>query len=299
MATSILLYGRTGCGKSAQLGVLAEDVYARTGKKTRVYYTDRGGWDVNQPYIDLGIMELVLLGKSDIWIFVNKTAQGFIRDANGKWILDPKANEQIGAYCFESAHSMAKLLQQDMEAKAGKGIVIGGDTNTSFDIEGDGDKIKIGATKGFQKYAIPQGEIARAMMVSQKLDAEYIVWTAGANKDEDDINSGKIIGPQIIGNAPTGTTPGDFNYTFRMDYQPAKGADQAKHMIYLGPSSDINAGNATAIGNIRRPLDAPKLAQTVLEPADLVKALKMVKDDATKAATEAIKKRMALKGVKV
>lgn len=299
MATSILLYGRTGCGKSAQLGNLAEDVYARTGKKTRIYYTDRGGWDVNQPYIDLGIIELVLLGKSDIWIFTNKAAQGFIRDSTGKWILDAKANESIGAYCFESAHSMAKQLQQDMEAKAGKGVMIGGDTNTTFEIEGDGEKLKIGSSKGFQKYALPQAEIARAMMVSQKLGAEYVVWTAGANKDEDDINSGKIIGPQIIGNAPTGTTPGDFNYTFRMDYTPAKGNDSAKHMIYLGPSADINAGNATAIGNIRRPLDAPRLSQTVLEPADLVKALRMVRDDATKAATESIKKRLASKGVKV
>lgn len=275
-------------------------MFTRTQKKTRVYYTDRGGFDVNQPYIDLGIMELVLLDKSDIWIFINKAVTGHIRGADGRWKLDPEANKQVGCYAFESAHSMAKLLQVDMEMKAGKGVVIGGDTNTSFDIKDEaGETLRIGSTKGFQKYAIPQTTIANAMMMSQKLDAEFVVWTAGANKDDDDINSGKIIGPQIIGNAPTGTTPQDFHYTFRMDYAPAKGNDKAKHFLYLGPSADVNSGNATAIGNIRRPLHAPELKQTVIEPASLVQALKLVREDANKAATEVIRKKLAAKGVKV
>jgi hypothetical protein len=188
-ATTILLYARTGAGKTAQLGVLAEDVYKRTGKKTRIYYTDRGGYDVIQPHIDLGIVELVTLGNSDIWLFVNKAAKGHTRDANGKWVLDKKANESVGCYAFESAHSMAKALQQDMEAQAGRGKVIGGDTNTSFDAGDDVEKIKVGSTKGFQKYAIPQAMVGNAMMESQKLDAEFVVWTAGVNKDEDDVNN--------------------------------------------------------------------------------------------------------------
>lgn len=295
MATTILLYARTGAGKTAQLGLLAEDVKKRTGKNTRIYYTDRGGYDVIMPYVDLGIIELVLLEKSDIWVFIDKACKGYTRNKDGKWTIDAAANANIGCYAFESAHSMAKQLQQNMEAKAGKGVVIGGDTNTSFTVEGDNEKLVVGATKGFQKYAIPQQTINNAMMESQKLDAEYVVWTAGVNKDDDDINSGKIIGPLIIGNAMTGIAPGDFNYTFRMDFVPAKGADAARHMIYLGPSTDTNAGNATALGNIRRPLDAPKLTQNVVEPADIVKALKIVREDAAKAAKEAIQRRLALK----
>jgi len=234
-----------------------------------------------------------------LWVFIDKAVQGYVRNADGKWILDKAANDKVGCYCFESAHGMAKLLQQDMEAKAGKGQVIGGDTNTSFKVEGDGETLTVGATKGFQKYAIPQTTIGNAMMRSQKLDAEFVVWTAGVNKDEDDVNNGKIIGPMVIGNAMTGIAPGDFNYTMRMDYTPAKGNEPAKHMLYLGPSADVNAGNATALGNIRRPIDAPKLTQTMIEPADIVKALRMVRDDAAKAATEVIKKRLELAGRKV
>jgi hypothetical protein len=299
MATTILLYARTGAGKTAQLGVLAEDVFKRTGKKTRIYYTDRGGYDVIQPYVDLGIVELVLLGSSDIWIFVDKASQGYIRGTDGKWLLDAEANKKIGCYGFESAHGMAKLIQQDMEAQAGRGVVIGGDANTTFEINGDGEKLKIGSTKGFQKYAIPQSTVNNAMMRSQKLDAEFIVWTAGVSKDEDDVNSTKIIGPQIIGQALTGIAPGDFNYTFRMDFQPSRDGKPPKHMMYLGPNTDINAGNATALGNIRRPLDAPPLVSTVVEPANIVQALKIVREDAAKAATEAIKKRLGTALTKV
>lgn len=295
MATTILLYGRTNAGKTTQFGVLAEDVYKRTGKVTRIYTTDRGGFDTIRPYIDLGIIEIVQLSASDIWIFINKAARGFIRGTDGKWLLDKEANSKVGCYGFESAHGMAKLLQQDMEAKAGRGIVIGGDANTSFDVDADGEKLKIGATKGFQKYAIPQATIASAMMESQKLDAEYVVWTAGVSKDEDDVNTNKIIGPLVIGQALTGVLPSDFNYTFRLDVMPAKGTDAERHLLYLGTTADLNAGNATALGNIRRPLDAPKLASTVVEPANIVTALKMVRDDAAKAATEAIKKRLAMK----
>src|SRR5690348_9501192 len=131
-ATSILLYARTGAGKTAQLGKLAEDVKVRTGKNTRIYYTDDGGADTITPYVNLSIVELIRLDKSDIWVFIDKASKGYIRDSSGKWILDAKANESVGCYAFESAHSMAKKLQQDMEAKAGTGIVIGGDTNTSF-----------------------------------------------------------------------------------------------------------------------------------------------------------------------
>jgi energy-coupling factor transporter ATP-binding protein EcfA2 len=295
MATTILLYGRTGSGKTTQLGVLAEDVFKRTGKVTRIYSSDRGGYDTIRPYIDLGIIEVVELGSGDIWIFVDKASQGYVKDSNNKWVLDKERNNNVGAYCFESAHGMAKMLQQDMEVKAGRGAVIGGDANTSFDVEGDGEKLRIGATKGFQKYAIPQTTIANAMMRSQKLDAEFVVWTAGVSKDEDDVNTTKIIGPQIIGQALTGIAPGDFNYTFRQDFTPAKGDAPAKHIIFLGPNTDVNSGNATALGNIRRPIDAPALTKTTVEPANLVTALKMVREDAAKAATEAIKKRLGMK----
>lgn len=295
MPITILLYARTGAGKTTQIGVLAEDVFKKTGKKTRIYNTDRGGFDTIQPYIDLNIIEVVPLATSDIWIFMNKAIEGQVRDASGKWVLDKERNAKIGCYAFESAHSMARELQRDMEARAATGVVLGGDANTSFTITGDGENVKIGSTKGYQKYAIPQARVLDAMLRSQRLESEYLLWTAGVSKDEDDVNTSKVIGPDVIGRALTGSLPMDFNYTFRMETYPADGTKGERHVIHLGNSKDLNSGGASALGNIRRPLDAPALTTTIVEPANIVNAMNLVRDNAVKAATEAIRKRLNIK----
>lgn len=293
MGTStVLLYGPTGSGKSTQLGLLAEEVFVSTGLKTRVYTADFGGTDTIAPYIDLGVIELIELGSSDPWIFVNKAVRGFVRDNNGKWVLDKTRNAGIGMFCFESAHGIANLLKLDMERKAGTGISVGGDTNTSFQIQGDGETIKIGSSKGYQKYAIPQGQILEAIYESFKLPCQYVVWTAGVSKDEDDVTTSKIVGPDVIGRALTGILPKDFNYCFRLGVVPAQGAKQEEHILYLGTHTDPQAGGATALGNIRRPLDAKALIELTIRPANLVKALKVVKEDAKSQALEAIRQRL-------
>ena len=239
------------------------------------------------------------LGNTPVLLFMHKAARGFTRDAAGKWVLNKEANAQVGVYGFESAHSMAKHIQQDMNEKAAKGIVMGGDANTSFDVQGDGETIKMGSTKGFGKFSIPQERIFAEMMESQKLDAEYVVWTCGVSKDEDDVNTSKIIGPDVIGKALTGVLPMEFAYTFRMDVLPAKDGKPERHLLMLGTTADVNAGNATALGNIRRPLDATPLTTTVVEPANIVTALQMVRNDAAKVATDTIKKRLTAAGVKL
>ena|SRR3990167_2403843 len=291
-ATTILLYSVTGGGKTTQLGLLAEDLYISTGLKTRVYSADFGGTDVLAPYIELGIIELIELGQSDIWIFLNKAIKGYVKDANGKWVKDDASNAKVGAYCFESAHGIANLLQMDMERKAGTGVTIGGDNNTSFTITGDGETLKIGAQKGYGKFAIPQSQVLHAIYESFRLPAEYVVWTAGLNTDKDEITTSKIIGPDVIGKALTGVLPKDFNYTFRLGVNPAQDGKQEEHVLYLGTHIDKQAGGA-AMGNIRRPLDAPEIKDLTIKPANIVKALKLIKEDSKKAAVEAIKKRIA------
>ena len=294
MATTILLYGSTNAGKSTQIGVLAEDIFKRTGKKTRVYTADRGGTDPIRPHVDLGIIEIVEIGDSDPWIFINKAVRGFIK-IDGKWVLDKERNSMVGFYAFESAHGIAKLMKLDMERKAGMGISIGGDTNSSFEANGEGEKLKIGSTKGYQKFAIPQTRIQEEILESQRLDAEYVLWTAGASKDDDEVSANRVIGPDVIGKALTTTLPMDFNYTFRMSVIPSQGGKLERHLLYLGSHVDTLAGNTPSMGNIRRPLDAPPLKELIIEPADIVKALQVVRLDAAKAATEVIRKRLGMK----
>lgn len=290
--TTILLYGRTGSGKTTQIGVLAEEVFITTGKKTRLYTADLGGTDTIAPHINLGFIEVVALGASDPWIFTNRAVRGYVKDTAGRWVLDVKRNAEVGFYAFESAHGLAKLMKLDMERKAALGISIGGDVNSSFETQGDGEKLKIGSTKGFQKFAIPQTRIQEEMMESQKLQAEYVLWSAGADKDDDDVSTVKIVGPSVIGKALTTTLPQDFSYCFRIDVLPAQGGKPARHLLYLGTHTDAGAGNATALGNIRRPIDAPELKELIIEPANLAKALRTVRHDSVKAATDVIKGRI-------
>ena len=70
--TKILLYGRTGSGKTAQLGELAEYVFVKTGLPTILWTADKGGIKTIQPYIDLGLIKVVEIGSTDPFIFLNK-----------------------------------------------------------------------------------------------------------------------------------------------------------------------------------------------------------------------------------
>ena len=296
-ATTILLYGNSGVGKTAQLGKLAEEVYITTGKKTRIYTVDFGGTNTINPYVDLGIIELVEMGTTDAWIFANRAVRGYVRDTNGKWVKDEKRNAEIGFYGFESAHGLAHLLKGDMNAKAGTGTTIGGDTNSSFEVSGDGEKFKIGSVKGFQQYSIPQQQTLSAMYESFKLPAQYIVWTAGVDVGTEELSKNKAAGPMVVGGALTTILPKDFVFTMHLDAIPVKDS-VARHVMYLGTHQDPNAGNMTALGNTRRPLDAPVLKTYTIEPTDICKALKILQDDAKEAAVKAIKARLDAAKVK-
>jgi GTPase SAR1 family protein len=298
LATTILLYGRTGSGKTTQIGRLAEKVYqdSKGTKVTRLYSADSGGFDTIQPYIDLGVIELVERGTTDPWIWLEKSVNGCVRDGQ-KFRLDPVANSKVGLWVFESAQSNAKALKSNMEQKAAMGINVGGDTNTTFEVTdaASGEKLKIGTTKGFQKFSIPQDRVYQAMLTSHKLPGDYVMWTAGVSKDDDEINTNKVVGPDVLGKALTTQLPQDFNYTFRIDVIAAQGSTPPRHILYLGPSQDLSSGNAMALGNIRRPLDAGDLKKLTVEPADIVEALRLVREEAQKVARETIAKRLGLK----
>lgn len=290
--TTILLYARTGAGKTTQIGVLAEHVFATSGKKTRLYTADAGGLDTLRPYIELGIIDVVEIGDISPWFFLNKTVKGNLYKG-GKWVMDAADNAKVGMFAYESAHAIARLIQADMENRAGEGVMVGGDKNTSFSIADGTESLRIGSASGYGKYGIPQAEMMRAIRLSHRLPAEYVLWTAGVSKDEDDINTNKIIGPDVLGKALTGILPMEFNYTFRMDVLPTKDGKAApRHVLYLGTHQDIATGNAVALGNMRRPLDAPKLDTYIIEPADIVKALEVVRFNAKEEAKNAIKKRL-------
>jgi len=102
-----------------------------------------------------------------------------------------------------------------------------------------------------------------------------------------------VLGPDVIGKALTEEVPRWFSYTIRLDVLPAASGKPERHLLYLGTHADVSSGNATALGNIRQPLDAPALKQIVIEPANIVQALAAI-EGGLDPAVEAIRKRCSL-----
>ena len=288
--TTILLFGPTNSGKTAQIGVLAEHIFRTTGKKTRLYTGDRGGTKTIAPHIKLGIVEPIEIQGTDPWLFLNKAAKGQVRDAAGKWVPGDFSN--IGMVAFESFRSFAEELLMWQAEKAGEGINIGGGSNVSFVVSAEGENLKIGGGN-VTHYKVAQDRMTAEIWRSQKLPVDVVLWTTSVNKDEGLLNIGKVLGPDVIGKALTEETPRWFTFTFHIAVLPAAAGKAERHLLYLGTHQDASSGNATALGNIRQPLDAPKLAEIVIEPADIVKALAAI-EGGLDPAVEAIRKRCKL-----
>lgn len=279
---TILLYGRTGSGKTAQLGRLAEHVKQTSGKKTRVYLADKAGIDTIEELVEAGLMEVVEIGSTNPFVFLHKAVRGYVRTDKGQWILDD--HSKIGMFAFEGLRSFAEELRHHMIEMAAQGVSIGGGGQVAFSVHSDGETLKVGGSN-MVHYGVAQDRIVAELWQSLKLPADYILWTSTPSKDEDNLSTTKVVGPDVIGRALTGEVPRWFKYTFRIDVEAGRGGQPEKHPLYLGTHIDLAAGGAMALGNTRLPLGA-KLAQTVIEPADLVKAFEIIDAAKAKAAVE-------------
>lgn len=288
--TTILLYGRTNSGKSAQIGVLAEHVKKTLGKRTRLYTADKGGMNPILPHISLGIIEPIEIDKTDPWMFLNKAVKGMVRDKAGKWIQGDLSD--VGFVAFEGLRSFAEELLMWQADKAGEGVNIGGGSNVSFEVKSDGETLKVGGGNQTH-YKVVQDRMTKEIWASLKLDVPYLMWTSSVSKEDSSLAAGKILGPDVIGKALTEEVPRWFTYTYRIDVKPAAQGQPEKHMIYIGSSVDVAAGNATALGNARLPLDAPKIKTNVIEPADIVQAMSAC-EGGMEDATAALAKRMGM-----
>lgn len=289
---TILLYGRTRAGKTTQIGELAESHYIKTGKKTRLYTCDRGGADAIRPYVELGIIEVIYQDDTSPWIFLNKAVRGMVRDSAGKWVVDAAKNAEVDIYAFESMTAFADALMNDLALKAAENVNVGGGANINFNVAGDGETLKISGNN-MSHYNVVQSRITEEVWQSQKLNAEYIIWTASVSKDDDATSTSKVLGPEVVGKKLTAEVPRWFQLSFRIDCTPASKVPPKpeSHILFLGNSVDQSAGNAVSLGNTRTPLDAKELPAQI-EPASLTKAIILI-DEAEADAKNKIKARLA------
>lgn len=287
---TIMLWGRSGAGKSTQVSELAEYVRITTGKKSLVYTIDKGGVGPMLPLVDLGIVDIVYQEATDPWLFLAKASRGQIRDGNGKWI--PADLSQYGMVANESFTGFGDALMNNLAEKAAQGINIGGGGNVSFTVTSDGETIKVGGSN-MAMYGICQNRLMDELWRSQKLDVPFVVWTAAASKEDDQNAGGKVIGPAGPGKALTAELPRHCDLCLRIDFIPAQSGKDKRHVIYMGPSVDMAAGNAIALGNTRVSKDAAALLPPTVEPASIVKVLELI-DNAEKQALVILKKRLKI-----
>jgi hypothetical protein len=287
---TILLFGPTGAGKTAQIGELAEFYYATYKKRTRLYAADPGGTDTVKPYINLGIIEPVYMFGDNPWAWINAAVRGQKWDAQGKKWVDGR-DPDIGLYAFEGMTSMADSLMLWMRDAATKGVNIGGAGAFSFTVGTGTDAIKVGSNN-MAHYSVAQGKVYEVSTLSQYLPGA-VLWTAGDSRGEDDSN-GSVVGPQIAGKAMTGEAPRWFKYTFRIGVELVP--NQApKHVLYTDAHMEMAAKGAKAIANARIPLAGAKAVDVPLkiEPASIVKALELVAKRCD-AAEDEIAKRLGI-----
>jgi hypothetical protein len=286
---TVLMYGRSRAGKTAQLGELAEHVKMTTGLNSLIYSIDKGGTGPLMPLIELGVVTLIEQGDTSPWIFMNKLSNGFVRDDKGKWV---KADlSKFGMVGCESMTGFSDAFMNDLATQAAAGVNIGGAANVGFTVNSDGESLKIGGNN-MGHYNVVQNRILDEVWRSQRLPVPLVCWTASASRDEDPNASGKVIGPAIAGKALTAEMLRHFDLTFRLDCLPAAQGKQERHILYLGNSVDLAAGNAVGLGNTRVPLaEGVTPLPASIEPASVVKALGLIETCETQAK-EIIKKRL-------
>lgn len=284
---TILLFGHTGAGKTAQIGELAEFYYKQSGKKTRLYTADRGGWETIKPYVTLGIIEVVPLF-DDPWVWLSHAVLGHKWDATKKsWV--PGVSPEYALYAYEGMTSVADACMTWMSDAAGKGLNIGGGGSFSF-VAGTVEKVKVGSNNQAH-YGVAQQRVRDVAQQSQYLPGT-VLWTAGDRAGTDDAIGG-VVGPQIAGKALTGDAPMWFKYTFRIATDMIPG-QPPQHVLYLDSHVELNAKGAKGLSNARTPLAGDMVMPAKIIPASLVKALEMI-GDKQENAVDAIAARLGIK----
>ena len=285
---TICLYADSGGGKTYQIGELAEDLYAKTGKVTRLFSSDEGGWLTIAHLVKKGIIQPTALAHlADPFDWLDHASKGQVL-AGSQWRdQTPDEATKVGLYAFEGMTSIAETLLLNLAEMASRGQNLGGGANISFrqgtTAIGGNNQAHYGIIQGVTKKACSTSFRLSNPLAGKDKEVEPIVlWTASARRAADGDTNSPILGPQAAGKALTSEIPRWFNYLFHLVTIPADEMTKQKEefRLYFGAHTDQTAPGSKALGNARLPKGAEPLPP-YLSPASLPAALELL---ATKEA---------------
>lgn len=280
---NILIFGPTGSGKTAQLGELAWDDYKRTGKVTRLYTRDLGGYATVEAEVRAGIIDPVLLDGQNPWA-LEDAVRGLVPDTArpGYWVRDPERDAKTGFCSFESIASWAQTQMLDLSDRAaGNGRPIenvGGKSPIRFaaGLPGSPDGARFIGSNNESHYGIVQGNIRTLVWKSFNLPFEGVTWTSLDVRGEDKESGSPIVAPLLVGKAGVENIPSWFHQTFHLIVEPAEGGKPAVHKLFLEPHRDMTVGGMSyGLANSRQPLGTTPLPSFIV-PASVPEALRLL-----------------------
>lgn len=276
---SVLLFGDTGHGKSTLIAELIEELYVTTGKTTVIFLADRGSL---KPYQILRQHGAVTVHSpiGNTWLWVHHALRGEVRNKETERyaLVAGDSTPGVGLVVHEGLTAYAELLMSAMATMSSQGTNIGGEGAWNVTLREGRDMLKVG-TSNMAHYGMAQLQI-REGVLAPKPPVPHI-YTAGVRRGESAANT-PVLGPLVVGEALTAQLPRWMDYTFRC------AMTAGKYHLHLSPHTDQQLGPRTVVlANPRLPKAGAEVeVPTSIEPASLVKALRILKKRDEAAANE-------------
>jgi len=262
-AETLLLYGESDTGKSAQLGKIARWHFDRTGEISRLISAD-SGWqsipdkDIYSPSNPEGIIEAWnVQALPDPWAPLAAVTEGewprVVAGPEGKLklrMVKPVFKEGriigagdrvVGQYFFEGISTFGQAGMQDhLRAQRQIGQDVVGKFVSTFDEEGADGKTSprsmTFAKAGQSHYGQVQDWILLDMVPrTGAMPVERVIWTGHEAKGTDEITgmANSVLGPATVGKATVDRTVQKFGHTFHLDVDTSfvMGADKSQKIV--------------------------------------------------------------------
>ncbi len=241
-----LVFGPSDASKTSQIYWMADYVYEKYGKTTRVITADGGGGNaVLQDLINIGVIETVSLmnDKNPVETF-NALLEGYwlpyIEEKGKPPRLTPPASstwDKVGGYGFEGLYSIAKLVAGWRSAQApgspGSWTALAGGASTKngqLSMLQDGSEYYVEI--GQKGYDAMLNKMYKFVTQSSVLPAHKILWTTLIQCFESKDQAGNVIdrgpwGPMMIGKQAIVSAPqwfGDLIHLDILNEKPPAGA---------------------------------------------------------------------------